>query len=319
MTTSRSDPRSVLLIGGTGFVGAAVLRHLLTTGWRVTVFGPAGPLPVPKAARHVAGSIEDAGALRAVLAETRPAAIASFAAYAAGSGGLARAGEAEPERAIAVNVLGFRRLLEAAAHAGIGRVIWTSSTVVYGPAPDLGTRLAEDAPRRPANIYGLTKVMAEEIAAFMRRRHGIEIAGLRIPLMLGPGLWYEGAAAPVKRLVAEARPGARPRVAVSPHPFDAMHVADLGRLVEALLAGPAPRHDLYNVAGFTTSFAAIAAALQEMVPGYAPSLATAEPPVLYPLVTDARLRAETGFATARDLRATLRDMLAERDATGGTP
>jgi UDP-glucose 4-epimerase len=217
-----------------------------------------------------------------------------------------------------VNVLGFRRLLAAAAEAGVRRVVWTSSTVVYGPAEGHVARVDEDAPRRPAGVYGLTKTLAEEVAAFTRRRHGLEIAGLRIPLMLGPGLWYDGAASPVKRLVAEARPGARPVVEAPAAPFDAMHVADAGRLVETLLASPAPRHDLYNVAGFTTSFAEIAATLRRLVPGYEPDLREAAPAVTVPLVSDARLLAETGFAVAHDIGAVLRDMLVERDA-GGRP
>ena len=58
----------------------------------------------------------------------------SCAAHGAGKLGLMRSGEAEADATLAVNVLGHRNLLEAAREAGVARVIWTSSTVVYGPA-----------------------------------------------------------------------------------------------------------------------------------------------------------------------------------------
>jgi UDP-glucose 4-epimerase len=222
--------RRALVVGGAGFVGAAAVRELLAEGWRVAVMDPA-PRAVPAGAEALAGSIEDAASIRAALEASKPDAIACFAAYGGSGGGLSRAAEAEADRAFAVNVLGFRRLLVEVAAAGIKRVVWTSSTVVLGAAVS-EARVDEDAPRLPLGTYALTKVLAEDVAEFMRRVHGLEITGLRIPLMLGPGLWYDGAASWVKRLVDQ-----EPEIAAPGIPFDAMHAADLGRLVAQLLAG----------------------------------------------------------------------------------
>jgi UDP-glucose 4-epimerase len=315
--TSPSDRHSpargpVLVLGGRGFVGAAVVRHMLARGRRVHVFGPESPVPLPAGATQTIGSIEDADALARVLDATRPADVACLAAFSSGPVGLARSGEADPERMLAVNVLGFRRLLAACVEAGIARVAWTSSTVVLGRATTLALRCDEDAPRRPVGNYALSKTLAEEIAAHYRLRHGLEAVGLRIPLMLGPGLWYDGAAAVLKAMVADALSGARRRVAVPGVAFDAMHVADAGDLVEALLAAPPGLAPVYNVAGFTTSYREIARVLGELCPGYAPELAEEEPPIVFPLVSQARLEADTGWRHRRDLRATLADMIEER-------
>jgi UDP-glucose 4-epimerase len=310
-----ADISPVLVVGGRGFVGAAVVCELLARGAAVHVLGPEGPLPLPAGARESRASIEDAAALRDVLARVRPRSVVNLAAYSSGAVGLTRSGEIDPERMLSVNVLGFRRLLEACVDAGLARLVWMSSTVVLGRAERQGERLDETAPRRPLVNYGLSKVLAEDVADYMRRRAGIETVGLRIPLMLGPGLWYEGAAGVVKRMVAAAAPGASPEFAVPDVAFDAMHVADAGELVVRLLGVPGALAPIYNVAGFTTTHEEIGRVLGELVPGYAPRLVAEAPPIVYPLVSQARLEQDTGWRHRRDLRATLLDMLAEREAS----
>lgn len=301
--------RHALVVGGAGFVGQACVDALLTRGWRVSVLDPR-PAAANAGADHVAGTLEDSEALGVLLRRMQPDGIVNLAAHGGGTGGLARSAETDPERAIAVNVLGFRRLLAAAAQAGIGRVVWTSSTVVFGAAGS-PARVDEDAARCPMGLYALTKVMAEEIAAFMRRRLALEVVGLRIPLILGAGLWYDGAAAWVKQLVAQALPGNAPEIIAPEGRFDAMHVADVGRLIAALLDGPAPASAIYNVAGFTTDAVELATMLGTLVAGYAPRLRTAPPAIRVPLMDETRLRRDTGFAILHDALSVLRDMLAE--------
>jgi UDP-glucose 4-epimerase len=312
--TSTSERGPILIVGGRGFVGAAVVRHVLARGHAVHVLGPASPVPLPAGATETQASIEHGAALDAVMGQVKPRAVASFAAFSAGLVGLSRSGEVDPERMLAVNVLGFRRLLDASVKAGLKRLVWISSTVVLGRAKSMDTRVDETAPREPLINYALSKVLAEDVAAYYRLRHGLETVGLRIPLMMGPGLWYDGAASVLKTLVAEAAPGAEPRVTVPSVPFDAMHVADMGELVEILFAAPPGLAPIYNVAGFTTRWRDIASLLQELVPGYKPVLTRTTPPIVYPLVSQALLERDTGWRHRLDLRATLLDMIAERRA-----
>ena len=312
-TPVRSGP--VLIIGGRGFVGAAIARHFLAQGRPVHIFGPDSAVPLAAGASQTLGSIEDPSALRAVLAEVAPTDVVNLAAFSAGPVGLSRSGEADPERMLAVNVLGFRRLPEALVQAGHRRLIWMSSTVVLGPDQNPGTRLDEDAPRRPLTHYGMSKMLAEDLALYYRGRYGLEAVGLRIPLMMGPGLWYEGAASPLKHLAATAAAGAQPVIKAPGVRFDAMHVADAGDLVEALLAAPAGRlAPVYHVAGFTTDYREIIQVLAEQVPGFAPTLIEELPAIVYPLVSQARVERDTGWRHRRDLKATLIDMLSEHDA-----
>lgn len=307
MTTS---PSSLLVIGGGGFVGGACVRYLVALGHAVHVVEPQRRDALPAGAHWLPGDIEDAASLREAIAAARPDAILNFAAFSAGPVGLARSGEADPERALAVNLLGFRRLMEAAAEARVPRLLWSSSTVAIGPVEKVGVRVTEDMPCAPATTYGLTKHLAEQAALFMRRVHGLDVAGIRLPLIFGPGLWYAGAAAALTRLVGAAAPGTTHEEALPDTVFDAAHVGDVARLFAHLLraAAPAP---IYHLAGFTTSWNEIAATLAELVPGYTPRIRPA-PGLIWPLVSQRRLEQDTGFACVHDLRSTLRDMLEHR-------
>lgn len=307
MTTS---PSSLLVIGGGGFVGGACVRHLVGLGHAVHVVEPQRRDALPADDLWLPGDIEDAASLRAAIAAARPDAILNFAAFSAGPVGLARSGEADPERAFAVNLLGFRRLMEAAAEARVPRLLWSSSTVAIGPVAQVGVRVTEDVPCAPATTYGLTKHLAEQAALFMRRVHGLDVTGIRLPLIFGPGLWYAGAAAALTRLVRAAAPGAAPEEALPDTLFDAAHVDDVARLFAHLLEVTVPS-PVYHLAGFTTSWAAIAATLSALVPGYAPRVVPA-PGLVWPLVSQRRLEQDTGFACGHDLRSTLRDMLEHR-------
>ncbi len=318
--TSRSDPpQSVLVIGGRGFVGSAVVRRLLARGAEVHVFGPkmADDLLADLAGHfgESEGSVEDRAALADTIAASGAEAIVTTAAYSTGRNGLMRSGDAENDKALAVNVGGLRTVFEAAREAGIARVVWTSSTVVYGPADAYDGRVDEDAARAPITFYGLTKVLGEDIARYYRDRHGMEITGLRLPLVLGEGLWYAGAASAIAAVASAARPGARHAARFHDEPMDLMHVADVAEaVIAALEPGRAPRA-VYNINGFTARMADIAAAAERLVPGYRVDLAHEPAALTFPLIDDSRFRRDAAFAPARGLEAVVAAMLSPSETT----
>ena len=82
------------------------------------------------------------------------------------------------------NVYATQRLLEAASKAGAGRLVHASSSSVYGP--DGGGPVDEDAPRRPASPYGLSKLAAEELVFLYAREQGMPATVLRYFTVYGP-------------------------------------------------------------------------------------------------------------------------------------
>lgn len=81
-----------------------------------------------------------------------------------------------------VNVTGTLRLLEAAAAAGVGRVVYTSTTSLYGFAlepTDRAVWVTEELPPRPRDVYDLTKIAAEELCRQVAREGGLTAVSLR--------------------------------------------------------------------------------------------------------------------------------------------
>ena len=69
-----------------------------------------------------------------------------------------------PEETLRVNVEGTHSVLTAAANAGAGRAVIASSGVVY---PGVDTVLSEDGPVEPPDVYGLSKLLAENVAEYV--------------------------------------------------------------------------------------------------------------------------------------------------------
>jgi nucleoside-diphosphate-sugar epimerase len=82
------------------------------------------------------------------------------------------------------NVLATQRLLEAAVAVGTPRVVYASSSSVYGDCRTLP--LLEDAPCRPVSPYGVTKLAAEHLAHLYERNHGLPVVSLRYFTAYGP-------------------------------------------------------------------------------------------------------------------------------------
>ena len=82
------------------------------------------------------------------------------------------------------NVLATQRLLEAARAAGGPRVVYASSSSVYGEAPPLPLR--EDARCEPVSPYGVSKLAAEHLGLLYQRNFGVPVVSLRYFTVYGP-------------------------------------------------------------------------------------------------------------------------------------
>ncbi len=91
---------------------------------------------------------------------------------------------ANPRRALEVNVIGIVNVLEFMRKFDIERIVYASSVAIYGEPQYLP--IDEDHPLRPRNLYGLTKLMGENILWRYYEDYGIRFIALRYFNVYGP-------------------------------------------------------------------------------------------------------------------------------------
>jgi dTDP-4-dehydrorhamnose reductase len=132
---------SWLITGAGGMLGQDVMARLAEDGEQAVGLV------------RTALDITDADAVRAALAEHRPAVVVNCAAYTA-----VDEAESHEDEALRINGVGPRRLAEACAEQGV--VLLQVSTDYVFPG-DAGKPYAEDAPTGPRSAYGRTKLAGE--------------------------------------------------------------------------------------------------------------------------------------------------------------
>ncbi|HEX7021787.1 MAG TPA: NAD(P)-dependent oxidoreductase [Trueperaceae bacterium] len=245
-------PESVLVTGASGFLGQAVARALADAGVKIIatdVRERDGSIPVE------ALDLCDGEAVRALLARLRPCAVVHCAAFGKDAAGLLASAEQNPRRAVQVNVNAFSELLDACQAAGIRRVVWSSSTTVYGPPACYPgrTRVTEMDKPAPTSVYGATKMLAERVSALAFDPGRFEPVALRLPLVYGPGRWYGGAQARWMNFVRDAVAGRKQPYAFDTAPADWIYISDALDALRAALETPSLPHAVYNVEGTVTS------------------------------------------------------------------
>jgi nucleoside-diphosphate-sugar epimerase len=161
--------------GGAGFLGLHLARRLVADGHEVRSLDllELNDPPLEGRVREIRGDIRDEAAARELVDGARILVHAAAALPIRGSRKEIRS----------VNVDGTLTLLSAAAEAGVRRVVFVSSTAVYG-VPDKHP-IEEQDPLHGVGHYGESKIEAEDVCrAFMRR--GLECVIVRPKTFIGP-------------------------------------------------------------------------------------------------------------------------------------
>lgn len=193
--------RRVLVTGGAGFIGSHLVEALLGEGHEVAVLddlsmGRLANLPEREPRLEVfIGSILDSELC------ARGARHADAVIHLAARNSVPRS-LAEPRPTVDVNVMGSLNVLEAARAAGVSRVLYASSSSVYGADPRLPKR--EDQPVAACSPYGATKAALEQLAQAWTRGFGLPTIGLRYFNVFGPRQRPQSAYAAVIPRFAEA-------------------------------------------------------------------------------------------------------------------
>lgn len=174
----------VLVTGGEGFIGSHLIELLLGQGARVralTHYTPAGTVGWLEDRRSdveiVLGDVRDQE--RVMKATSGIDVVFHLAALV----GIPYSYEA-PESYVQVNVMGTYNVLNAALRSGVGRVVVTSTSEVYGTA--LRAPIDETHPLQPQSPYAATKVGADALALSFHRSFEMPVAIIRPFNTYGP-------------------------------------------------------------------------------------------------------------------------------------
>ena len=180
----------IAVTGAAGFIGRALCQALVHAGAPVReVRRPGGPPPVEGLERAEIPDLERSALVRAFAG-------ADVVVHLAGRAHRLRDDPGDSLAAFRrVNVEGTRAVIEAAADAGVRRVLVASSVKAVGESTAVAW--TEETPPAPRDPYGVSRLEAEGAAFAAGAARGIDTVVMRFPLVYGPG-----APANVLRLVA---------------------------------------------------------------------------------------------------------------------
>ena len=166
--------RAILVTGGAGYIGSHACKALARAGWRPVAYDnlSRGHRGAVRWGPLIEGELADRGRLEAVLRGEQVEAVMHFAAFA-------YVGESVRDPALYYrnNLGGSLALLDSMRAAGVGRIVFSSTCATYG-IPEV-VPIGEDAPQRPINPYGETKLAIERVLRWYGEAYGLRSVSLR--------------------------------------------------------------------------------------------------------------------------------------------
>jgi UDP-glucose 4-epimerase len=298
----------LLVTGGAGYVGSVCAAHLIDAGHDVTVLDDLSTGhrdAVPDGARFVEGDLAEAA--DGLLADGFDG-VLHFAAKSLVGESVQR-----PELYWWGNVVTTLRLLDAMARHATPRLVFSSTAATYGEPEQVPIR--EDAPTRPTNPYGASKLAIDHAISSYCTAHGMAAVSLRYFNVAGAHDRYgerHAVETHLIPLVLQVAAGVRESVQVFGEDWptadgtcvrDYIHVDDLADAHSLALQHAQPgRHAVYNLgsgAGFSVRevIEACRAVTGHPIPAVAAPRRSGDPAVL--IASSDAAKAELGWRPSR--------------------
>jgi UDP-glucose 4-epimerase len=231
--------RRVLVTGGAGYIGSHVVLAMHDTGRPVVVvddLSTGNARLVPRDVPIERGDFADRALMTGVIRDYDVGAVIHLAASIS-----VEASVFDPLSYYRNNTVASHALIETCVENGVDRFVFSSTAAVYGDPRAIP--ISEDAPTRPINPYGRSKLMTEWMLEDVARAHGLRYAALRYFNVAGAdpqGRSGETASqwAHLVKVVSEVAVGRRPYLELYGDDYDTrdgtcirdyIHVSDLAQ------------------------------------------------------------------------------------------
>ncbi len=178
--------RKYLVTGGAGFIGSHIAEALLKRNEAVRVFDnlATGNQSTMQALQGLPGTVEFVqGDLRDMDAVKEAVKGVKIVFHQAALASVPRS-IAQPVASLETNINGTQNVLLAARDAGVRRVVYASSSAVYGNTPILPKH--EEMPTQPMSPYAVQKLAGELLCRVFTHVYGVETVALRYFNVFGP-------------------------------------------------------------------------------------------------------------------------------------
>jgi len=252
---------TVLIIGGTGFIGRRLIPLLAQRGEESVVMdinpqtANFSELAKVKVLRGDVSQFDD---VMAVMTAVKPDRVVNLAYYISS--------DLPPRVAFRLNILGMDNCFEAARLAGCNRVVYASSVAVSGEQKFYGERIVNEDDFKHGHLqYAMHKIFNEWQAQDYREKHGMEITTIRPANVTGP----DKIVGSVDHVFCITNP-ARGKPVKFPYKDTMRAPIHVDRDRRNLRAcgdeGQQPVHAIYNTGGHTISLGELADMVREFLP-----------------------------------------------------
>ena len=308
---------SIMVTGGTGFIGNRIIRKLLDRGEEVVCFDLTPPRnnlePYADRINFYRGDISQIPHLLEAINTFKVHKLIHMAAL------LPPDTEDRPHFGMSVNIQGTNNVFEAARWTNIQRVVYASSIAVYGVQETFGDRpINENDLSDPVNVYGMTKAANDFAAGRYRERYDMDIRGVRICTVFGHGR-VTGMTGMIGGLMMSLPAIGKP-VTMQFDPNEAspmIHAEDAAEIFVQVSLSNNLQHPIYISGGHLATIQDIANIVKEYVPEAQITTGARPVPPVY-LVDNSRMLSDIGYEMA-PLRVRVLEHMNDARAEAGLP